>query len=154
MNVHSQCSRTCYHDKPPCTALRASSLILHRYSELSAANFHFMLPYCLLSSSYQVRDQQWYRNLFEPVANFTERERLEWTAAMRWFVRVNLNTRTLMPRVLQVATLLLNLGARQREVALKQIDIILSLRSLVHITSEIEIPDEKTMRCFLPPMMM
>jgi len=57
-----------------------------------------------------------------------------------------------MPRVPQVATLLQNLGPRQREVALNQIDIILSLRSLVHITSEIEIPDEKTMRCFLPPM--
>jgi hypothetical protein len=57
-----------------------------------------------------------------------------------------------MPRVSQVATLLLNLGPRQREVALNQIDIILSFRSLVHITSNIEIPHEKTMRCFLPPM--
>jgi hypothetical protein len=67
--------------------------VFHRYGELSAANFHFMLPYCLFNSSYQVQDQQWNRNrLSEPVANFTEGDRLEWTAAERWLLRNNLNT--------------------------------------------------------------
>jgi len=110
MNVHSQCSRTYYQYKPRCTAPKASGFILHRYGELSAANFHFMLPYCLFHSYYQVQCQQWNRNrLFEPVANFTEGDRFEWTAT-EWFVRNKPNTRTLMPRVPQVATLLVNPG--------------------------------------------
>jgi len=62
MNVHSQCSHTYYHDKPRCTAFKASGYIRHRYGELSAANFHFVLPYCLFNPYCQVQYQQWNRN--------------------------------------------------------------------------------------------
>jgi len=151
INVHSQCSRTYYHDKPRCTAVKTSGYILHRYGELSAAKFHFLLPYCLFNSYCQLQYHQWNRNrLFEPVANFTEGDRFEWTATEWWFVMNNPNTRTLMPRVPQVATLLVNLGLGSEKPPWSKAILILSLRSLVHITFENEVPDENTMRCSHP----
>jgi hypothetical protein len=67
-------------------------------------------------------------------------------------MRNNRNTRTVMTRVPPNDYPVAESGPWQREAALKQTDVILSVCSLVHITSVIKIPDENTLRCFTPPM--